>query len=296
VSDCINTKTNASLPSAAGASEYWSNKSGYAPNWYSFCSKLICQRITDDPNCSATPWALKKFSQIPVGHLLEIGCLKGDKLVSMLNAGLINCGTGLDFASGAIVSGKEVHGDAITLLCGNLNAPELPEDTFDAISSNGVLHHIENLEICCEALYQSLNSGGILIASEFTGPRRYLYSSREIAAINAGIAMLPVELRGEPFHPGQLTIKLDADPSEAVRTRDIGLVLSSIFDDLTVRPYGGNVLMRALGPKFFAEFDSENTKHTASLDQLIAWDEHVSSHMPSHHHLYVAHKRRTTSV
>jgi SAM-dependent methyltransferase len=274
---------------------YWSAKREYAPNWYSFCAGLIARRISGDPNLPATPWALRTFWKGPVAHLLEIGCLSGDKLAGMVKSGLAVRGSGIDIAAGAIQRGRETHGDAISLMVGDLNKPELPHSAYDAISSNGVLHHIANLEVCCQELYDALVPGGILIASEFTGPQRYAYSKREIAAINEGVAMLPPDLQ-EPFDPAQMAGKLAADPSESIRTRDIGTVLAATFDDVIVRPYGGNVLMRALRAKFFAGFDPDNPEHTAGVDRLIAWDESVSTSMPSHHHVYVARKLRHPAI
>ncbi len=271
------------------ADRYWSAKQGYAPNWYSFCADLIAQRISGDPMVPATPWALRTFCNGRVSHLLEIGCLSGDKLAGMVKSGLAVRGSGIDIAAGAILRGRERHGDSISLMVGDLNKPELPHSAYDAISSNGVLHHIAHLEVCCQALYDALVPGGILIASEFTGPQRYAYSKREVAAINDGVAMLPADLR-QPFDPAQMAGKLAADPSESIRTRDIGAVLAATFDSLVARPYGGNVLMRALTPKFFAGFNPSDPVHRAALDRVIAWDESVSTSMPPHHHLYVARK------
>ena len=250
---------------------------------------MIAERISGDPTVPATLWALRTFCKTPALHLLEIGCLSGDKLANMVSSGLAIRGSGMDIASGAILRGREKHGAAISLMIGDLNKPELPKDAYDVISSNGVLHHIDNLEVCCEALYDALMPGGILIASEFTGPRRYTYSKREVAAINKGVAMLPAELQ-ELFDPVQMAGKLAADPSESIRTRDIGPVLAATFDDLISRPYGGNALMRALTPTFFAHFDPADPEHTAALVRLIAWDESVSASMPSHHHVFVGRK------
>jgi hypothetical protein len=160
---------------------------------------------------------------------------------------------------------------------------------FNAVSANGVLHHIADLEVCCQALYDTLCPGGVLMASEFTGPQRYAYSRREIDAINEGVAMLPADLQ-ERFDPVLMAPELDADPSEAIRTRDIGHVLAATFDDVIARPYGGYVLMRALSQKFFAGFRPADPEHAAAVDRLIAFDESVSAAMPSHHHYYVARK------
>ncbi|PSN10078.1 hypothetical protein C7271_03090 [filamentous cyanobacterium CCP5] len=276
---------------AAEASKYWSSKNGYTTNWYVFCKSYINRRITGDPEESPTIWALNEaFNQLPVAHLLEIGCLSGKKLVSLVEAGLGLKGTGIDVAAGAIESGQQLYSDRIDLQVMDLNQPSLPSKTYSACLANGVLHHIDNMEICCQAIYDALGPGGVLIASEFTGPRRYKYSKKEIRLINQGISMLPKELQGDFFDPIQLAPKLAADPSESVRTRDIQAVLAATFDRVIVKPYGGNVLMRALSSKFFSAFDYQNAEHNQAIQALQEFDEQVSHAEPSHHCFFIAYK------
>jgi SAM-dependent methyltransferase len=284
--------THPSSSPAADASKYWSSKNGYAMNWYVFCRSYINCRTTGDPEQFPTLWALNQaFSQLPSAHLLEIGCLSGKKLVSFIESGLGLKGTGVDVAAGAIQSGRQSCGDKVDLQVMDLNQPSLPPLTYSACLANGVLHHIDNLEICCQAIYDALEPGGVLIASEFTGPRRYHYSKKEIDLINQGISMLPKELQGEFFDPIQLAPKLAADPSESVRTRDIPAVIAATFDRVVTKPYGGNILMRALTSQFFSNFDEQNPEHVQAIKILIEFDEEVSRVEPSHHCFFIAYKR-----
>jgi hypothetical protein len=180
-----------------------------------------------------------------------------------------------------------MHGEEVNLTVGDLNAPELPTERFDMIYANGVLHHIANLEACADALYRALLPGGALFANEFTGPRRYGYSLQEVDLINAGIALLPEDLR-QPFEPSSLWAKLDADPSEAVRTRDMEKVLCDRFDEVEAIPYGGNILMRALRERFFENFDPKNQAHIEGIARLVDYDADISAQHPSHHVYFVA--------
>jgi len=273
-----------------GAAAYWSAKQGYAPNWYSFCGAVINERITGDPALAPTPWALRSFPGKPA-HLLEIGCLQGDKLAAIFKAGLAKRVSGVDIAADAIAAGRHKHGGALALAVVDLNTQRLLVNNYNVVLSNGVLHHIAALEFCVQSLYDALTPGGILVASEFTGPRRHAYSTKEIRLINEGMAMLPADLRGQPFDPAQLKPKLDADPSESIRTRDIGPVLAATFDEVVARPYGGNVLMRALTATFFERFDA-SPRHNAAMAELIAFDAAVSAREPSHHHFFVARKAK----
>lgn len=270
------------------ASSYWGGKKGYAPNWYSFCAKVINERVTGAADMSPTIWALQRNCPLPASDLLEIGCLDGRKLGQILDAGLAANVHGVDIAEAAIARGRADNRLRLNVM--DLNAPALPAESFDVILANGVLHHIANLDACVQNLYDALRPGGAIVASEFTGPQRYAYSRAEVDAINEGKAMLPDELRGALFHPDQLASKLAADPSEAIRTRDIGAVLAAAFDDVNAIPYGGNVLMRALSPAFFSSFDAKNIEHVEAVDRLVAFDAEVAARRGSHHHYFIVRK------
>jgi SAM-dependent methyltransferase len=278
------------VPEIPTASAYWSKKKGYAPNWYSFCSEVIFERITGNPKHGPSSWALNRLFSGPVRHLLEIGCLQGDKLAAFQAGGNALRFSGVDIAEGAIAAGREKWGDRINLQVMDLNAPTLPVGEYSAIHANGVLHHITNLEICVQSLYDALEPYGALIATEFTGPQRYRYSSKEIRLIREGQQLLPEALRGAPFDSANLTLKLDHDPSESVRTRDIELVLRATFDQVEAFPFGGNVLMRALTPAFFEQYNAEDPVHREALERLVRFDTEVSKCEPSHHHFFIAKK------
>lgn len=278
--------------------QYWGAKSAYAPNWYSFCATYINESITGSPTASPSLWAFTTFvSDLPVDSMLEIGCHNGKKLISFVEAKLARCGYGIDIAAKAIESARisaREHGveEYVNFYVMDLNEPTLSRNAYDAILSNGVLHHIHNIRQCVGSLYAALRPGGKLFASEFIGPRRYNYSKDDVALVNRGIAILPPELRGDtPFTPDILQPKLDADPSEAVSTGEIKQVLAATFDEVYVRPYGGNVLMRALSPLFFERFDPHNATHRNAVTELIAFErEALCSGVPSHHAYFVASK------
>lgn len=248
-------------------------------NWFQFCAPYIWRRVTGDPKMPLTHWALSITGK--PAHLLEVGCLDGKKLAGLLKAGLAERASGMDIAAGAIERGRDLHPE-LELFVGDLNHPDLPEETYDVILANGVLHHIENIETCAHALRAALKPGGWLISGDFTGPRRYAYSDEEIALIHEGQLMLPQEIRGDLFHPDQIATKLQNDPSESISTTIIVPTLRSVFDEVIERKYGGNVLQRALTKRFFRTFDAAKPEHVAAVERMEVFDEAVSQDYSSH--------------
>jgi SAM-dependent methyltransferase len=277
------------------AAEYWSAKSasGYATNWYGFCAAEITRRVTGQTVSGITPWLIEANTTGTVDALLEIGCLKGTKTLAYKGK-LAREVAGVDIAAGAIEEGRKEYGDSIDLRVMDLNQPEPMDREFDIIVANGVLHHIENLEACAEWISDHLAPGGILIASEFTGPVRYRYSRREIALINEGVGLLPDDLQFK-FDPASLQSKLNSDPSEAIRTRDIGDVLNAVLGEVEVIPYGGNVLMRALDSRyFFPAFDASKPEHVEGVNRIVQFDRDVMMSEPNHHNVFIAKKAIAT--
>lgn len=278
------------------AANYWSARAttGYAPNWFSFCADEICRRVTGQTKLGTTRKLMEQaLPAIPAASMLEIGCLSGDKLRSFVDDGWVTRGVGVDIAAGAVDRGRQIKRSNCDLHVMDLNHPTPLGEQFEVIHANGVLHHIENLESCADWIAEHLQPGGVLIASEFTGPVRYRYSRREIDLINDGVRILPETLR-EYFTPESLKPKLDADPSESIRSRDIVDVLRAAGFSVEVRPYGGNVLQRALSKTFFAGFDPQQNSHVEAASRLVRFDEEVMRSEPSHHHFIIA-THRTTS-
>jgi len=148
------------------------------------------------------------------------------------------------------------------------------------------------LEVCIKNIYDSLLPGGYLSASEFISPSRYKYSQEEIDLINEARSMLPVELGGNTlFDLAELRAKLDADPSEAIRSDEINEIINRTFDTVIVKSYGGNILMRALGQDFFKNYSSDNLSHNKAILRLIDFEkELLKDSIKSHHAFFVGYK------
>jgi ubiquinone/menaquinone biosynthesis C-methylase UbiE len=67
---------------------------------------------------------------------------------------------------------------------------------------------------------------------------------------------------------------LKTDPSECVRSSEIIQVVKERFHDVEVRPFGGGILMHALGENFFTNLDAKNPLHTKCLEMLFQLERH----------------------
>ncbi len=284
-------------------SAYWSAKKKYPQSWYAFppTRDYIFESVSGDPAVSPFLWAQQAFfAGRKFGQVLDVGCGQGQKISGLVKNHLCEHGTGIDIAEGAIVDARMRAreaglADQLDYQVVDLNQPDaLPVDRYDLILCNGSLHHLLNLETAALSIFRALRPGGALLASEFTGPSRYRYSPAQIEAINAGRRLLPDELGGNvPWQPEILFPKLDADPSESIRSEEIGATLTAIFDEVVARPFGGNLLMRALPLAFFASFDDDDPAHRRALAAIIALEkELLAGGEPSHHAYFAAFKHR----
>ena len=272
---------------------YWERKQ-YGANWFSFFAEYIMRSITGKKNYSPLVWALETHvPSLPLNNILEIGCLRGKKLFYLLSSGFAVNGHGTDIAEAAVRDAEKSSieknlQERASFSVLDLNHPALPPATFDAVISNGVLHHIRNLEACVKNIYDSLNPGGYLFASEYIGPNRFRYTEKEIQAINEAIKMLPDDLANGPYNPARWQKTLELDPSEAVRPEDITDTLFSVFDDVTIKPYGGTILRNATSKKLFKNFEENNPIHKNAVINLIEYEKKLLSHGLHSHYAYFA--------
>jgi ubiquinone/menaquinone biosynthesis C-methylase UbiE len=105
-------------------------------------------------------------SRYPGGQVLEVGCGAGWEAVRWARAGMAVTGIDLSDAALALATRNLEHnGLDGTLMWGN--AEELPfeDDTFDVVSSLGVLHQTESTEAAVREVHRVLKPGGQAMVS-----------------------------------------------------------------------------------------------------------------------------------
>jgi SAM-dependent methyltransferase len=120
------------------------------------------------------------------------------------------------------------------------------EGTFDFVIANGILHHIIEQERCLDMLNSALAPDGYLIASEFTGPRRFQLPQAQVDWTNSILRLAPEELRmpltlDRPFSPPSEELLISIDPTEAISGHLLDANLRSRFDVVERRLGGGTL-------------------------------------------------------
>jgi ubiquinone/menaquinone biosynthesis C-methylase UbiE len=214
---------------------------------------------------------------------------------------------GTDIAPGALeqakILAKQEGIESIEYFEADLNQYRLPENEYDIIWANGALHHIVNLEGVISNLHRSLKTGGYLISNEYVGPNYQKIGERQQEIVNAIKHLLYDELckKTETNSDNRVTrlmkrilkkLKLstsekkrtdrfgklyeyneyyfsETDPSECVMSEQIIPILSKQFCDITVKYFGGSLLMYALDSEFYNNFDCNNKNHIKLLELLF---------------------------
>jgi SAM-dependent methyltransferase len=132
---------------------------------------------------------------------------------------------------------------------GDIARLELPEDEYDVILAEQVLHHFSPLDEVLTRLARCLKPGGILYVDEYVGPSRHQWTERQLSAANALLALLPDRYRrmeegrrkDRVIRPSILRMVL-TDPSEAIESACILPLVREHFEIVHQRGYGGTLL------------------------------------------------------
>jgi SAM-dependent methyltransferase len=276
--------TVSSAPSASTFSETaqtskennpWNNDKPYSyqNSW------LGAKRYTDHINRQITgetgrhwfDYAIAKYllnSDTGGKRCLILGSNEGHMEVELCQKGFLGQIVATDIAEKALrraAARVECLGyKGVQHVCADLNHYDFNEK-FDFIIAEGVLHHIEKLELCVDRLCSCLNEGGLLIGMEFVGAHRFQLSERQLRWINAALSTVPRKLRpllaeGDAMMPPSLLEQsivhytkpsieemIAFDPSEAASGFKLPHVVRSRFSMLEEVPTGGSLLMYMAG-------------------------------------------------
>ena len=212
----------------------------------------VNRRITGDPDVTPLEYFRRSYCPQPRGLGLSLGSGDGQLEIAAVESGICERIIGIDIAPERVRRATEripAHlRDRVSFVCENLETFR-PDEQFDVIFAKSILHHIEALESWCEAFNVLLGAGGLLYVDDFIGPSRFQWTDNQIYVINRLLDALPEPLRrdlvlgdGSPRAPvarPNVERFIAADPSEAIRSFDIGFVLETELEPVELKDCGG---------------------------------------------------------
>ena len=240
----------------------------------------INRRVTGDPAVKPLEYFRRKYCPEPRGLGLSLGSGDGQLEIAAVDLGIVDRIVGLDISPERVKRAtarvpERLHG-RVEFRVENLETYR-PDETYDVIFAKSILHHIDALEAWCEAFNTLLGPEGLLYVDDFIGPNRFQWTDGQLYIINRLLDALPEELRrdlvladGSP-RPAvgrpDIAAFVAADPSEAIRSYDIGFVLERELEPLELRDYGG-----ALFHQFFNRLMGNFAGEPALVRMIMEFD------------------------
>ena len=221
---------------------------------------------------------------LPIKRAISLGCGFGGLERDLVGRGLCCHMHALDLAEGAVAEAQrlarvEGFGDKIRYQVADLERAALPPGWAGAVFAHQSVHHIEALDELFSAVRRALRRGGAFHLHEFVGPIRFQWTEAQLALANGFLDSLPIRLRRMPSGAlkGRLrrpTIEamLALDPTEAIRSAEIPMVLRYHFDVVEELRLGGALVHIALGD-IAQNFDPADPEARSALERLFALED-----------------------
>ncbi|MEE8199866.1 MAG: class I SAM-dependent methyltransferase [Candidatus Acidoferrales bacterium] len=232
----------------------------------------LLQRLYINPLLSGQPdknwleWLREKYFPQPAERALSLGCGRGKLERLAVERNLCRRLEACDLSPDAIAEARadaERAGlaDQLNFFVADLNAIELPANTYDLLLCPMSLHHVSNLEGLFAQARQALRPTGLLVLNEYVGPVQFQWSDNQLRYANELLQRLPRRYRRnldrrfgrrllEPYRRRvrrrpRWRVRSE-DPSESVCSAEIVPRLEREFDIVERKDYGGTLLQLVL--------------------------------------------------
>ena len=212
--------------------------------------------MTGDPTKNHFDYIAEKFlSGRPALRALSLGCGAGAKERRWAETDRFERIDAYDVAQVAIKKAQEdirasKYSNVVFYSVGNALTLDLPKDHYDMIIFDHSLHHFSPMEALLLRVRESMKTKGLIVASEFVGPSRFQWTSRQLEVVNGLLSVFPKEYlslwnsplpRLPAWRPSKLSMWL-SDPSESVESSHIIPLLHKHFNVVEQKGYGGAIL------------------------------------------------------
>ena len=239
--------------------------------------------ISGNPDIGWLQHACQKYLKLLFGtkHCLSLGCGSGALERQVRRLAVCDTIDAIDIAQSAIEEARRLQQEqnitGINYYQANIENIRLPVNRYDAVFSSSTVHHIRNLEGLFEQIKGAMKESGFFIMAEYVGPSQFQFTDKVIDIINGILQTLPSaykKLTSDPTRTKEFFVRVTRqymnanDPSEAARSDEIILLLSSYFKIVERRDYGGTILHMLL-QDIIANFNHDDEKDRAVLKLLI---------------------------
>jgi ubiquinone/menaquinone biosynthesis C-methylase UbiE len=212
-------------------SDYWSTQRVWQPGketqWLGLqaVQNRIASKISGDPAVDWLEYAVTHYyaQRRPVARCLSLGCGEGELERTLASRDFFVHCDAYDIAAGAINLARQAAStmglDTINYQVADVNQLELPENSYDAIFANSALHHFSNLEGVYSQIRRALKPEALFISNEYIGPTRFQFPRRQVEAMNATLALLPIQYRRMCESVGEVTD--NGQPAAGGRTQPV---------------------------------------------------------------------------
>jgi 2-polyprenyl-3-methyl-5-hydroxy-6-metoxy-1,4-benzoquinol methylase len=201
---------------------------------------------------------------------LSLGCGPGDRELEWARLGVFAQITGVDISpeqtERATRNAREAGLDHVLSfrVADVRQALRETEGQYDVVLALDSLHHFSHLGEIMRLIARVLSPGGLLIMDEYVGPSRFQWTSGQMRAADALLAVLleghrtqrDGQVKRRVVRPSRLSMRLD-DPSEAAESSSLMPALQRCFAILEQRPYGSilHLALHGIAHNFLAEDD-----------------------------------------
>ena len=245
------------VSSAARVRSRWKRADRCIRHWdqIPMVGRRINERVTGDPDMTFKDFVCRNY--LADGRprtALSLGCGDGDREFDWARRGVFAKLLGLDLSPTRIATaGRRTQeaglAELLEFRVADVNSLQPEPQRYDAVIFEHSLHHFEDIPSVLSKVRRLLQPGGLLIVDEFIGPRRFQWTSQQLAFADAVLLSLPESYRRlasgsavkkRNLRAGELLMWLN-DPSVAIESDRIEPEITRQFKLLHRSDYGGTI-------------------------------------------------------